>query len=151
MLELSEKEIALGISSITSSDLRQRFIELKNFTIYDDSYNASLESIDASLRYLGTFASVIGAFLGDVLELGEYSSMIHEEIGRLAAKHNVKHLYLIGKYSTSIMKGAVSEGMNEADIFINTDISDIGVSINQILTNHSKNGMKSSSTECMGV
>ena len=55
-------------------------------TIIDDSYNASPAAVEEALETLKTFphAKRRIAVLGDMLELGRYSSMEHERIGALA-------------------------------------------------------------------
>jgi UDP-N-acetylmuramoyl-tripeptide--D-alanyl-D-alanine ligase len=136
VLGLKENEIIKGVKTITESDLRQRFIQLKDYTIFDDSYNASLESILADLRYVASFKMPFSAFLGDVLELGESAERLHEEIGRVAAGYDMNNLYLYGKYSQYTARGAKNAGMNPSRIFINTDIPSRQISVKQIMDNH---------------
>ena len=136
VLGLKEHEIIKGVKTITESDLRQRFIQLKDFTVFDDSYNASIESIMADLRYVASLHNPFSAFLGDILELGSSAEYIHEEIGRVAAGFDLNNLYLYGKYSEYIARGAINAGMSPSQVFINTDISSREVSIKQIQSNH---------------
>ena len=136
LLNLSDSEIINGIKAITKSDLGQRFIELDDFTIFDDSYNASLESIKADLEYISTFDRPVGAFLGDVLELGNNSTSIHENIGRIAACLNIDHLYLYGKNAVATAHGAIEAGMKPENIFLNTNLSTPETSIDHIKQNH---------------
>ena len=133
---LTNAEIIKGVKAITESDLRQRFILLKNFTIFDDSYNASFESILADLRYISSLGKPFSAFLGDVLELGESSEYIHEEIGRSLTELNINNLYFYGKYAECTARGAIKSGMDPSRIFINSDISSPRISIKQIMDNH---------------
>jgi UDP-N-acetylmuramoyl-tripeptide--D-alanyl-D-alanine ligase len=63
----------------------------KNITIIDDSYNANLASMKAGIDYLCDLKNVLQkkhsiAIIGDVFELGEKSSAIHEEILKYASK-----------------------------------------------------------------
>ena len=136
MLEMSEKDILSGIHAITHSDLRQRFIELPCFTVFDDSYTASLESIEADLKYISSLGRPTGAFLGDILELGDDAEPIHRQIGEIAAKLRIDHLYLYGEYSKYVYEGALEGGMDENNIFINCDISSPRISIDHIRNNH---------------
>lgn len=136
MLGLSEKEISDGVRAITEANLRQRFIELGDFTIFDDSYNASLESITADLNYIASLGRPCGAFIGDVLELGNDTEKIHEMIGSAAAKSGVDRLYLHGRYAKHIARGAIISGMSDKAIFINTDPEDTRTSIEYIKNNH---------------
>ena len=139
LLNLSEEEIKRGVEAITSFDLRQRFIELSNFTIFDDSYNASLESVKADLEYISSYKRPKGAFLGDILELGDKSDIIHREIGYAAAEFKIDRLYLYGKYALSTAQGAKDAGMDKNSIFINCDISSPRTSISHIKDHHAHN------------
>ena len=139
MLGLSKQDILKGVKAITASNLRQRFILLKSFTIFDDSYNASRESILADLKYISSLKRPTGAFLGDILELGDNTEYIHEEIGRMAADLKIDHLYLYGEYAEYTARGAVKAGMNSASIYINSNLSSPETSISHIKQHHSDN------------
>ncbi len=134
---MSDDEIHRGVETINTSKLRQRFIHLNGYTIFDDSYNASLESIIADFRFLKSLGSEsIGAFIGDILELGDSSKKIHKMIGSAATEYGLSSLYLIGNYSQYIAEGAIESGFNASRIFINRDIGKPEISINQIIHNH---------------
>ena len=136
MLGLSNDEIIKGVKAITNKNLRQRLLVMKDFTIFDDSYNASLESISADFDFLHSLGTPTGAFLGDVLELGDKTEYVHKEIGRLAVRSGIERLYLYGEYANYIAEGAMLEGMSEKSIFINTDIANPHASVKQIRKNH---------------
>ena len=136
LLDLSKQEIINGVRAITSSNFRQRFIILKDFTIFDDSYNASAESVSADLKFIKSFNRPTGAFIGDILELGDKSKGIHEYIGRVAAQMHIDRLYLYGTYAEFTARGALIEGMDKSGIFINTDIHSPKASIEHIRKNH---------------
>ena len=137
LLGLSENEIRDGVRAINESDIRQRFISIGDFTIFDDSYNASLESVIADFKYISAMNRSAGAFLGDIFELGESAREIHEKIGEAAARLGILHLYLIGEYASYTRFGAIRAGMCPSHIFVNKDISNPSKSIEQILLNHS--------------
>ena len=137
ILGVPKRSIQDGVSAINESDLRQRFIRLQNYTIFDDSYNASRESILADFNYLSKLKRPIGAFLGDILELGDNSEDIHEHIGYAAAKIKIDHLYLFGEYAEYTARGAINGGMDSSKIFINTDKNDPYISIDHIKRNSS--------------
>ena len=136
MLGLNQEEIIKGTKAITNSKLRQRLIRLKTFTIFDDSYNASIESISADLKYMRSFGTPVSAFLGDVLELGEKSEMIHRQIGIIAAQSGLERLYLIGSFSKYTKDGAILGGMRAEQIFINENVNRPEISVEQIKANH---------------
>lgn len=136
LLGLSENEIQNGIASISDEDLRQRFIVLHDFTIFDDSYNASLESVIADLIYISKHNGARSALLGDVLELGVDTARIHESIGRIAADLKIDRLYLYGSYAVHIAEGATNAGMPSSSIFINDSIPSPEISVKHIIDNH---------------
>ena len=136
ILNLSENEIINGVKAITQSNLRQRFILLKDFTIFDDSYNASFESIIADLKFIKSLNMPTGAFLGDILELGDNSKEIHEQLGRSITQLKIDRLYLYGEYAEHTAYGALKAGMESKNIYLNTDIATPQISIAQIRNNH---------------
>ncbi|SDS62574.1 UDP-N-acetylmuramoyl-tripeptide--D-alanyl-D-alanine ligase [Paraoerskovia marina] len=82
-------------------------------TIVDDSYNANPDSMRAALRTLAVMSgrerrSV--AVLGEMRELGPESRAIHDEIGRLAVRLNIKLLIVVGLGAQGLHDGAVQEG-----------------------------------------
>jgi len=136
ILNLSNQEIIKGVAAITVSNIRQRFIVLNDFTIFDDSYNSSHESITADLKYIISLGRPTGAFLGDILELGKDAKNIHKEVGRTAARLKIDHLYLYGEHAENTALGAMEEGMDASHIYINPQVLCPEVSIAHIKENH---------------
>ena len=62
-------------------------------TIINDCYNANYDSMKAALDYLGNISTNRRiAVLGDMLELGEFSKMLHEKVGEEVVKNKIdKH------------------------------------------------------------
>ena len=72
--------------------------------VIDDSYNANPASIKAAIDVLAFLGD--GALaLGDMAELGEYTAVMHEEVGRYAGLKGIKTLYLTGQYAADYAKG----------------------------------------------
>ena len=89
-------------------------IEKNGITIINDAYNASLESITASLKYLLTFKNSRKiAILGDILEVGEYNEELHRKVGKEVVNEKVDILICYGKASKYIVDQAKKEGMDE--------------------------------------
>ena len=76
-------------------------IELQNgIKIISDAYNASLESIRASLKVLAEFKENRKiAVLGDMFELGDYAKELHEKVGKEVVKNNIDILIACGENS----------------------------------------------------
>ena len=93
--------------------------ELENgVKIINDAYNASLESMSASLKVLSEFKQNRKiAVLGDMLELGEYSQKLHEKVGEEVYQNKIDMLMCSGKNAKYIVKRAKELGMSEENIY----------------------------------
>lgn len=136
---IEESIIINQISLISDKIPRQTPKALLDFYILPDYYNASLESIEASLKLLSSMKEFQrrSALIGTVRELGTKSEEIHRKIGLALAKSKPDNLYLFGKYSEYMLSGAVDGGISSKNIFINTDENSPEITANQIMTNHS--------------
>lgn len=69
----------------------------KGIVIIDDTYNASFDSVKASLEILKNRKEKRKiAVLGDILELGSYSKEIHKSIAKEVIKSNIDILITVG-------------------------------------------------------
>lgn len=108
VLGLTSKEIQNGISKFELTKKRMDIRALKNgVTLINDSYNASYESMKASLKYLSNRTDLRKiAVLGDMLELGEFSKELHEKVGEEVANNNIDILICRGKFAKDIISKA---------------------------------------------
>lgn len=108
VLGLTSKEIQNGISTFELTKKRMDIRALKNgVTLINDSYNASYESMKASLKYLSNRTDLRKiAVLGDMLELGEFSKELHEKVGGEVANNNIDILICRGKFAKDIISKA---------------------------------------------
>ncbi len=108
LLGLSNEQIVDGISKFELSKKRMDIIKLDNGAIMiNDSYNASYESMKASLEFLKTHTGKRKiAVLGDMLELGEYSKELHAKVGEEVSKRDIDILICTGENSKYIIKEA---------------------------------------------
>ena len=97
-------DIKKGLSKFVHLPMRQNVINLKNFVIIDDTYNASLDSVKASLNFLQNLDSNGRniAVIADILELGNYSVEIHRELGRFISTSQIDAIITIGEFSCYI-------------------------------------------------
>ena len=112
-LGLTPEQIVHGIESYTPVGHRGRIIELGDFTIVDDCYNAGPDSMRASINTLPHTGRRL-ALLGDMLELGETSPMLHYDLGKFAAEAKLDMLFTVGNLSEKITEGAKASGLNES-------------------------------------
>ena len=115
ILGIENSKIKAGIESFELTNKRMDIKTTENgITIINDSYNASFESMQASLNYLSNLSNPRKiAFLGDMLELGEFSKELHEKVGKVVAKNNIDILICAGENAKYIYNGAVEAGKTE--------------------------------------
>ena len=119
LLNLSVEQMINGIQTFELTKKRMDITNLKNgVTIINDSYNASFESMQASLKYLSGLNNKRKiAVLGDMFELGEFSKELHEKVGKEVVKNKIDLLICSGENSKFIVESAKREGMQENNIF----------------------------------
>ena len=111
------------LSGIANFELTKRRMQVEKnkegITIINDCYNANYDSMKAALEYLGKInANKKIAVLGDMLELGEFSTALHEKVGEEVAKNNIDILITVGNLSKQIANKAVEKGMNSSNVLI---------------------------------
>jgi UDP-N-acetylmuramoyl-tripeptide--D-alanyl-D-alanine ligase len=87
--------------------------------VIDDTYNASPESVAGAievLSYRGKDRARV-AVLGDMLELGAHSEMLHQAVGEAVAKAGLSMLFTYGDQALHVAKGAAACGMPLGAIF----------------------------------
>ncbi len=114
--KIFEIPVEEAIKGIENFELTKKRMEIKQAKcgamIINDCYNANYDSMKAALDYLGKLPNLRKiAVLGDMLELGEYSKELHEEVGKIVAENKVDMLICVGKESINIAKEAEKGGV----------------------------------------
>mgnify|MGYP004665562541 CR=1 FL=1 len=143
-------EIVKGIQEFELTKRRMDIQELANgVKIINDTYNASFESMQATLKYLGTFKQNRKiAVLGDMLELGEFSKELHENVGKEVVKNNIDILICLGKNAKYIVEQAKKSNMDAEKIVYLNDANSVVKYIKDIWTKNdvilfkASNGMR---------
>lgn len=73
--------------------------------IIDDTYNANPVSMRAALSVLAGFSGKKIFVMGDMFELGEGSSEVHEQIGREAKQYGIDKMFGVGEATAFAVKG----------------------------------------------
>ncbi len=110
LLEVPHENVKKVLSKLQLEPHRMEFINSKEYTIIDDTYNASLDSISYSLDVLSKLAGRKIAVLGDILELGEYGEEIHRNIGKLILEKKIDVLVTVGPLAKFINEEAENLG-----------------------------------------
>ena len=126
---LTAEQIRAGLLAFTGAAMRAQAMKRGNVTVVEDCYNASPESMRASVDVLCSGSYGVGrkvAFLGEMRELGKNSAKMHFDVGVYAAKAGIDILFTFGENAKEIALGAKSAGMSEENIFCieNTENAD---------------------------
>ncbi|MEA4825736.1 MAG: UDP-N-acetylmuramoyl-tripeptide--D-alanyl-D-alanine ligase, partial [Clostridium sp.] len=112
-LDIENNELKRGIKNLSFTSMRLDIVKGEKFTIIDDSYNASPDSMKAALEVLDTVkGSRKIAVLGTMRELGVDSYKFHKEVAEYAKNKNVDLLIAVGEF-----KEAYREGLNQDNKF----------------------------------
>ncbi len=119
-LDLLGRDLKLGISclkNITTPKGRGKVYDVKigqgnfakNITIIDDSYNASVLSMYAGIEHLAMLKKILSkkrvvVALGDMLELGEKSVELHEEVTNYLKTFHIDFAVMVGERMTQAAK-----------------------------------------------
>ena len=148
VLKIEEDKIKEGIESFELTKKRMDIVELKNgIKIINDAYNASLESMTASLKVLSEFKERKIAVLGDMFELGDFSEELHKKVGKQVVKNNIDILIACGKNAKNIADVA-KESMNKENVYYVRKTKEIKPLLEKIVKNNdvilfkASNGMK---------
>ena len=115
----SASQIREGLQKAAGASMHASVYTAGKMLFLEDCYNASPEACLAaieSLRYLAE-ERVRVAVLGDMLELGAYSRLLHRTLGASVQKGGVSYLFTYGALAAQIAAGAREAGMAAEHIF----------------------------------
>jgi UDP-N-acetylmuramoyl-tripeptide--D-alanyl-D-alanine ligase len=124
-----------GLNSLTTPPGRMRLVKgLKSTILIDDTYNSSPLAAKVALETLKEvkYAKRKIAVLGDMLELGKYSSEEHNKVGEQVAK-SANLLITVGVRARKIAAGALAAGMSEEQILQYDDAVRAGKELQNLL------------------
>lgn len=124
-----------SIQGLRTPNGRMRIVPgIKSTTIIDDTYNSSPVAAEQALQTLAEvrYANRKIAVLGDMLELGRFSSEEHEKIGQLVAK-TATNLITVGVRARKIAEGALEMGLDETNILQYEDAAQAGRELQNML------------------
>ena len=106
LLGVTPEQAVKGLSEYVPAGMRQKIVRRGGLTVSEDCYNASPDSIKASLRVLHDIDCTRRiAVLGDMKELGGYSRIAHLECGRAAADNGIDVLLAYGPEAKAYVEG----------------------------------------------
>ncbi len=104
-LKVSYEDIQKGIKNLEATSMRLDVLKLKGYTIINDAYNASPDSMKAALEVLKEYEGRKIAVLGTMKELGEKSKEAHSQVGEYAKLSGVDKLFTLGEYNEEFKEG----------------------------------------------
>lgn len=113
LLQVEPEKMASGLAAYVPSGMRQHMVRAGEITVVEDCYNASPDSVKASLAALHTMpcSGRRIAVLGDMLELGDYTEPGHRECGSAVATNKLDLLIACGKSSQFCAEEAKAAGV----------------------------------------
>ncbi|MBK5241270.1 UDP-N-acetylmuramoyl-tripeptide--D-alanyl-D-alanine ligase [Clostridium sp.] len=119
-LGMNYDEIAVGFKKLEATSMRLDIIKGNKFTIVNDCYNASPDSMIAAIDVLCNISGKSKiAILGTMRELGTSSFQAHKQVGAYAKDKNIDLLITLGEFNQ-----AYSEGFVDIDKYRSFDTYD---------------------------
>lgn len=112
LLHVEDAKLDEALANIKTEEHRMQIMNQKKFTIIDDTYNASYDSVVLALDVLKEFLGRKIAVLGDILELGEFGEEIHRKIGKVVANIGIDLLITVGPLAHFINEEALNYGFD---------------------------------------
>ena len=115
---IEPEQAAYGLKSFVNEGQRQQIVRRGAVTVIEDCYNANPDSVRAALNTLTLVADGRRiAVLGDMLELGDYAAVAHEQVGCMVAANAVDVLLTLGELAKGIGSAAKSHAWCSVEEF----------------------------------
>lgn len=135
ILGIAPENIAQSLASYVPEGMRQKCVQLNGILSIEDCYNASPDSMKASISTLvNTEGNRKFAVLADMLELGDYSKEAHFQVGEMVGDAKVDVLFAYGHYAKEYIAGASEKSCTKCVFF------DDKMEIAETLTNEMEKG-----------
>lgn len=116
LLGLSSEEIQKGFDALEQTSMRLDIIKEKNYTIINDCYNASPDSMKAAIDVLKNISGERRiAILGPMNEMGNEAEKAHKLVNKYLHEKNIDKVYSCGKFAEYYVDGFNSEGVYLGD------------------------------------
>lgn len=114
---MTPEDIVSGLGREVLVPHRSQLVHAGDWTILDDSYNASPDAVLAALGLLAELPGRRIAVLGEMLELGDAAASEHHRIGIHAASV-VDRLVVIGAGAAALAEGALAAGLPPSRVHV---------------------------------
>lgn len=136
ILKIDFKDIIEAIAKFKLSPHRlEKKVSKTGITIIDDTYNANQDSMINSLSILSKVKNKRRvAILADILELGNYTKEIHENIGKKIFPNTLDILITVGENAKLIAKEAQKNNFKNTNIYNFKDYKDCLENVQTLLS-----------------
>lgn len=136
ILKIDSKDIIEAIAKFKLSHHRlEKKVSKTGITIIDDTYNANQDSMINSLSILSKVKNKRRvAILADILELGDYTEEIHENIGKKVSPNTLDILITVGENAKLIAKEAQKNNFKNTNIYSFKDYKDCLENVQTLLS-----------------
>lgn len=126
---MSDADIAAGLQTFRPVPGRCQVLSIGDWTVIDDTYNASPRSMQAACQLLHDWRGSGHRVLvtGDMLALGAASPAYHEELGTLVARSGVDRLVAVGAQAAAVAGNARHAGMDAGCLGACSDLDTLTV------------------------
>ena len=134
ILDADFEKTKQALSEYAPMDGRGKTYHGKDYTVINDAYNASPESMAAAFKNLDTTnpGSRKIAVLGGMLELGDDSAKLHRLIGEECGKYKFDKILVTGDDRDAFIKG-LKKLRPDADITVCKDTDDVRAKLQQMI------------------
>lgn len=102
------ENIKNAIENYTPTNMRSQIVKKEGKTLVLDTYNANPSSMTASLHNFITFEGSKTIIIGDMLELGEESTVEHQNILKIAHDLGFNEIITVGKHFKAVNNSSKS-------------------------------------------
>ncbi len=122
-LGIAETETVRVLRALKPDPMRGRIVKKSGVTFIVDCYNANPSSMQSGISLLQDVARGDHrcAIVGDMLELGKYSTRCHKQLGKRLAQAGVKKIIAVGQQTRAVAEGAMQQGMKASQIMCRPD------------------------------
>lgn len=116
---VNKEDMRKALANFQPSAMRLNIIDVSGLKIINDAYNANPASMKAALSVLKGYKDRRKiAVLGNMLELGDYSDLAHEEVGKHVKDEDIDVLITVGDFASKIAEGAIKNGMDAKNVMM---------------------------------
>lgn len=118
-LGMTVAEIEEGAKGYKQVAMRMNKLLLdRGVIVINDAYNASVDSMRSAIETLVNLHTEGRkvAILGDMFEMGDHAKVAHEQVGKIAADHELDLLICVGKDAEYIYKSGLTHGIDKNHI-----------------------------------